>query len=365
MRKNRLVWGCVLLLGLLLGHLVVFAGGQEQIASKTGLDEDLFITLETEVNGKALALFVVAVTERCLKSKVSSELRSRLQPYVGKNVLYVNPTVESVVSNFPFDTSRFLITQEGMPAFVPTLNDWDEITEGFLSGVFVTNPGGASYGSGSEGLLLMNGYIDITKPFTVSYAGKSATFSVRSYTTPAASSTGGIASSPSRTPVDVPIPDKVTDLQDALTAGEFSRETIASLLGLPISLVQTVDIINRNDELRLVLFLLSPAVRDGSFSDELMASIEPLIGSGAVMVWALSPTGSEFTPWKFFIQQNKTNCVFYSDASFVELTEGFLRSGKIEAGQILAGVMRFPEWIDTEQEFTVSYGSSKALFDTR
>lgn len=363
MRRNCFGRGYVLFLVLLLTHLAVFASAPEQIAAKTGLDQDLFVTLETAVNGDNLAVFVVAVTNRSLQSKVSEELRGILQAYVGKNALYVNPTIEDVVSSFPFDTSHFMVTQEGKPAFVPASDDWVEISDGFLSGVFVTNPGGASYGSGSEGLLVMDEHIDITKPFTVSYAGKSATFSVRSYETAVSSTSPSIASSPSQVPVDVPIPDQVTDLQEALTIGEFTREAIASLLCLPPLLVQTIDI-TRDAQLRLVLVLLSAGVRDGAFSDELLTSVEPLIDSGAVMVWALSPTGSEFTPWKFFVQQNQTNCVFYSDASFVELTDGFLRSGQVRAGEILAGVMRFPNWVNAEQEFTIFYGSSSASFNT-
>ncbi len=357
--------GCVLLLMMLLVQLAVFASAPDQIAAKTGLDQDLFATLETTVNGTSLAVFLVAVTDRCLQSKVSEKLRGILQSYVGKNVLYVNPTVENVVSSFPFDTSKFMVSQEGKPSFVPTVDNWVEISDGFLSGVFVTNPGGASYGSGSEGLLLMDGHIDITKPFTVSYAGELATFSIRSYETPGSFTSPSIASSSSQTPVDVPIPDQVTDLQDALTTGQFNREAIASLLNLPPWLVQTIDVTAREAELRLVLVLLSDGVRSGAFSDELMTSIEPLIGSGAVMVWALSSTGSEFTPWKFFVQQNQTNCVFYSDASFVELTNGFLRSGEVKPGQILAGVMRFPNWVNTEEPLTIFYGSSSASFNTR
>jgi hypothetical protein len=357
--------------GVLLFSLVVlllqasgYAGEADQIASRTGLDKDLFVSLKVEVNGARLALFVVAVTDRALQSNVSGELRGILKDYIGKNALYVNPTVEGIVSSFPFDASHFTVTQQGKPAFVPTSDDWIEITDGFLSGAFVTNPGGASYGSGSEGLLLMDGHIDITKPFTVRYSGESAAFTIRSSKPASTDASGSIVSLPSQTPVDVPMPEQVTDLQEALTTGQFTREAIASLLCLPVELVQTIEITHEG-ELRLILVLLSAEVRNGAFSDELLTSIELLIGPGAVMVWALSPSGSEFTPWRFFVQQNETNCVFYSDASFVELTEGFLRSGEVKAGQILAGVMRFCNWVNTEEAFTIFYGSSSASFNTR
>ena len=228
------------------------------------------------------------------------------------------------------------------------------------------NPGGTSYGSGSEGLLLMDGHIDITKPFTVSYGGQSASFSIVSYpATSPSTAQPGTAASPSQAPVDVPIPDRITDLQDALTSGEFTAERMASLFSLPTALVRTLDIKTRSSELRLLLVLLDEPVRDASFSDELLDALDPLIGTGAVMVWALSSTGSPFTPWSFFIQQNGTNYVFFSDASFVELTPGFLRSAEVPAGQLLAGVIRLAKGIDLSQSFSVFYGTNSAAFDAQ
>ena len=365
MRKNHLGRGYVLFVMFLLVQLVVFAGTPEQVASKTGLDQDLFATLNVQVNGTKLGVFVVAVTDRALQSKISEKLLETLRPYVGKNVLYVNPTVESVVSSFPFHPSDFKVSQDGAPDFVPSPAEWVEISAGFLSGAFVMNPGGASYGSGSEGLLLMDGHIDIAKPFTVSYGGQSATFSIKTYVAPTPSATSGMASSPAHTPVDVPLPSQVTDLQDALTTGEFIAERMASLFSLPPALVRTLDITMQSSELRLLLVLLSDPVRDASFSSDLLTSLDPLIGTGAVMVWALSPTGSPFTPWSFFIQQKGTNYVFFSDASFVELTKGFIRAKEVPAGQILAGVIRLPGGIDDTQPFKVFYGSGSASFNAQ
>ena len=365
MRKNLFGRGSVLLLMILLVQFVVFAGTPEQVASKTGLDQDLFSTLNTEVNGTQLGVFVVAVTERALYSRVSEQLLATLRPYVGKNALYVNPTVEKVVSSFPFNPAGFKVSQDSAPDFIPTATDWVEISEGFLSGRFIINPEGEAYGSGSEGLLVMDGHIDITRPFTISYDGRSATFSIRSYTAPPVASSSGIPSTPAQTPVDVPLPGQVTDLQDALTTGEFTRESMASLFKLPPAIVQTLDIAARATELRLLFVLLSDGVRDASFSDDLLTSLEPLIGTGAMMVWALSPTGSPFTPWSFFVQQNGTNYVFFSDASFVELTPGFLRSVEVPAGQLLAGVIRLPKGIDLAQPFAVFYGTNSASFDAQ
>ena len=366
MRKNRLGRGYVLVVMLLLVQLAVFAGTPEQVASKTGLDQDLFATLNVQVNGAKLGVFIVAVTERALHSKVSAKLMETLRPYVGRNVLYVNPTVEDVVSSFPFDPGGFRVSQDGVPDFVPIPADWVEISDGFLSGKFVMNPGGASYGSGSEGLLMMDGHIDITKPFTVSYAGQSATFAIKkAYVPPAPSTTGALASSPAQPPVDVPLPAQVTDLQDALMTGEFTAERMASLFSLPQELVQTLDITMRSSELRLLLVLLRDPVRDASFSNDLLTSINPLIGTGAVMVWAISPTGSAFTPWSFFIQQNGTNYVFFSDASFVELTPGFLRAKEVPAGQVVAGVIRLQKGVDSSVEFKVFYGTNSVTFNAQ
>ena len=365
MRNNFLGRGSVLLLVFLFVCLPVFADNSEQVASKTGLDQDLFATLNVDVNGTQMGVFIVAVTERALHSRVSAKLMATLRPYVGKNVLYINPTVKQVMSSFPFNPEGFKVAQDGVPVFIPSTNDWVEISEGFLSGKFVPNPGGESYGSGSEGLLLMDGHIDITKPFTVSYGGQSATFSIKS-TPPAPSAPmgSGVVSAPAQTP-NVPLPDQVTDLQDALTTGDFTQKSIASLLSLPSGLVQTLDINTRGSELRLVLVLLEAPVRNASFSADLLTSLDPLIGTGAVMVWALSPTGSPFTPWSFFIQQHSTNYVFFSDASFVELTTGFLRAKKVPAGQILAGVIRLQKGIDPSMPFKVFYGTSSVTFNAQ
>ncbi|MEA1871671.1 MAG: hypothetical protein U9N00_05715, partial [Candidatus Bipolaricaulota bacterium] len=85
---------------LLLTSLGVLAGSHEQIASKTGLAPDLFNELTIDVNGTELALFIVAINERVFSSKISPALQENLRHHVGKNALYVNPTVEQVVNSF-------------------------------------------------------------------------------------------------------------------------------------------------------------------------------------------------------------------------------------------------------------------------
>jgi len=170
---RKLILGslCVFFLGL-----VVLAQSADQVASETGLDRDLVGVLRVNVGGAELAIIAVYVNERAFQSGISKNptLYHRLFPYVGKNALYINPTVEHVVSFFAFSSSHFSVEQVGKPTFLPAGFDWVEITAGFLEGRFEVNPGGASYGSGSEGILVMGDYIDPTQPFTVVYQGQRA-----------------------------------------------------------------------------------------------------------------------------------------------------------------------------------------------
>ncbi len=357
----------LLLLVFLLRSLVLFAGTPEQIASKTGLDQDLFATITVDVGDTQLAVFVVAITDRTFSSNISGHLRQQLLPYVGKNALYINPTVDEIVDVFPFFPDRFTVTQEGAPGFTPAAGDWVEISNGFLNGWFVPNPGGTTYGSGSEGILVMDKAIDITKPFSVSYEGQTVNFNVGANAGPNYSfqSPTGAAAAPSHAEINVPLPDEITNLQGALTVGDFTRESVAALLSLPPQLVQTIVVDVHGNELRLVLVYLQEAVREGVFGSDLADSLDPLIGTGAIMVWALSSTGSAFSPWNFFIQQSGTNYLFFSGSSFVELTAGFLHDDEVPAGQILAGVIRLPKGIDQNASFLVYYGTNSVEFNAK
>jgi len=353
-------WIGVFALLLLLMGFGVLAETHEQLASKTGLAPDLFSELTVTVNGTDLGIFLVAVDQRAFDSRVSPALRQTLGPYVGQNALYVNATVKEVVSSFPFDPDRLTVTQDGKPAFVPVPSDWVEITPGFLEGRFTENPAGTSYGSGSEGVLIMGDHIDITEPFTVSYAGQQTGFALRPQT--AADVQTGSSVAPSHPPVSIPTVSGVSDLQDTLTHGEFSAERVAGLLGIPQGLLGTITLTNAGQELRLLCIRLEPALRGSGLSPDLLSAVDPLIGTGAVMVWALSPTGAPFVPWNFYIQQSGTNYVFFSDASFVELTKGFLHVGQIAPGEIVAGVIRLPNGVDPRASFSLRYGTSGVTF---
>lgn len=76
------------------------------------------------------------------------------------------------------------------------------------------------------------------------------------------------------------------------------------------------------------------------------------------MVWAFSSTGADFSPWHFFVQQAGTNYVFFSGSSFVELTAGFLQAKRVEAGEVVAGVILLPARVDPYAAFSVFYGSA-------
>jgi hypothetical protein len=348
---------------LLLTSLGIFAGSHEQIASETDLAPDLFNELTVDVNGTELALFIVAINERVFSSKISTALQENLRHYVGKNALYVNPTVEQVVNSFPFFPEQFTVEQEGGSSFTPTRSDWVEITPGFLGGQFEINPGGSSYGSGSEGILVMGDRIDITRPFWVSYQGVRVRFDVSQqtayYPAPAPPTS---TTTPSHPAVEISPLESITDLQQALTEGDFSAEAIASLLLLPQDLVGTLVIEGRGEELRLLFVRLEEGIYDSALGDDLLSSLEPLVGTGAVMVWALSQTGSAFIPWNFYIQQSGTNYVFFSAGSFIGLTEGFLHSGRVEPGAIAAGVIRLPGGVTTNAPFSIHYGTAGAIF---
>lgn len=352
--------GLCLLIMLVVGTGLL-AGPHGQIASRTGLDPDLFNVLTVDVGGTEMVLFIVVIDERIFFSRISPVLRERLRPYIGKNALYINPTVEQLVDTFPFFPEQIIVEQEGSPSFTPAQSDWHAITDGFLAGIFHVNPGGEARGSGSEGILVLGDRIDIERPFWVSYQGVRVRFDVAE---PPAHLPAAI---PSRPPVAVAplavVPlEQITDLKGALTEGEFSVATVAPLLGIPLEMVGTLTIASRGDELRILLIRLEEEIRTSALHSDLLSSLEPLIGTGAVMVWALSPTGSAFIPWHFYIQQSGTNHVFFSGASFVELTAGFLSGNRVESGTLVAGVIRLPRGIDTALPFTVFYGTAGASF---
>ncbi len=327
----------------------------EEIASRTGLDPDLFVELSSSVDGAEVQVFAVFVAERTLSSKISPALYDRLLPYVGRNALYVNPTVKDVVSSFPFRPGDVTVEQEGRPTFVPQASDWVEITPGFLTGSFRTNPLGATYGSGSEGILVMGDRVDSSRAFTLVYRDARARFEI-------ASPVAGATSSGGREPVTVPAVTSVTALGDVLGTGDFTSTVVANLLGIDPALVGTITVKSHTEELRLVLVRLEAAIRESALEPVLLSSLDPLIGTGAVMVWALSSTGAAFTPFDFYVQQSGTNYVFFSESSFVELVPGFLHARRVDTGEIEAGIVLLPSGVRLDLPFDVRYGAAGVTF---
>jgi hypothetical protein len=337
-----------------LATATAFGDVRQDFARETGLDIDLVNYVQVDVGGTELTILFVYINDRALSSRISPSLREALGPYVGRNAVYVNPSVKSVVSWFDFSPFRISIEPATGDAVRPDASSWMEITPGFFDGAFEVNPSGADQGSGSQGILVLGDAVDPTQPFDVIYQGERARFDLQS-----SSPSGSIGETPStsHSPISVPALEDVSSLQDLLELEEFSAESMAALLGLDPALVRTMDVEMRGGSLRLVFVRLEESVRDSLLGEELLSRLEPVIGTGAVMVWAYSPTGASFSPWTFYVQQGGTNYVFFSGASFVELTEGFLRTERIDAGELVAGVIRLPRGVDPAAPFSLFYSS--------
>ena len=356
-------WGrltlVVCLLCLVSGGLLA-ADPRSQFASETGLDIDLINLVQVDVNGTELTVVFVYITDRTFSSSVSPTLRERLLPYRGLNAFYVNPSVESVVAQFEFSPLTVSAVQPGGESFTPGLDDWEEITPGFLGGRFEVNPGGPDKGSGSEGILILGERIDPARPFALTYRGQRAEFEIRpTMAQPGPTATGSpLAASSSHAPIDVVPLQDVSGLQDVLSHDDFSAETMATFLGIDPELVRATRLDSRGEELRMLFVRLEAGLSESLLGSDLIEAIEPVVGTGAIMVWAFSPPGADFSPWHFYVQQSGTNYVFFSSASFVELTTGFLRTTRIDAGAVVAGVVRLPKSVDSSQPFTLFYGTS-------
>ncbi len=346
-----------LLVLLLAGS--AFADPRERFAQETGLDIDLIGVVQVEIDGIELTLTFVFINDRTFRSKISAELRATLAPYVGRNALYVNPSVEQVVGQFGFSPFDVSIRQTGEPTFIPDATSWIEISFGFLAGRFEVNPSGPDRGSGSEGILVLGDAIDSTRPFDLLYRGQEVHFEIgTTYATTPTTTPVPRSATRSHEPVDVAPLGETGSLQGVLMHEEFSAESMAALLELDADLVRVMVLAPRDEELRMLFVRLGESIRESPLGPDLVAALDPLIGTGAVMVWVFSAEGAAFSPWTFYIKQDGTNYVFFSSASFVELTEGFLRVERVNAGEVVAGVIRLPKSVDADRPFSVYYGTS-------
>ena len=353
--------------------LLGLATNDTQVASQTGLDSDLFSVLTVDVEGTELAILFVYISERTFESRISPNLRQVLLPYVGQNALYVNPTVKQVVERFDFVPEQCTIGQEGVSFFAPTRGNWVEITDGFLNGTFHVNPAGASHGSGSAGVLVLGERIDPARPFWVSYRGERVQFKlvepVQAAPTPVSTPVPPPVE-PSSPPPSTPsvAPEVRTEidlgtLEELFEDGRFDAEQVANALNLDPGLIGTLSLLGRGGELSLLLIRLENAVEQAALDPGLLQTLRPFFGSGAVLVWAATPTGAVFSPYYFWVSQAGRNYFFISNASLVELTPGFERKDhELGPEEVTAGVLLLPDALDSRDSFTVYYGSAAVDF---
>jgi hypothetical protein len=341
---------------LLIAAGAAFADARQEFAQETGLDPNLIGVIQTDVNGTEMTVVFVFINDRALDSRISPALRQELLPYVGRNALYVNPSVRSVVDRLGFDWHAIAVQAEGGRRFVPPATAWVEITPGFLNGTFQMNPAGTSQGSGSEAILVLGNEIDPVVPFTVTYGAASATFDVAAGPTSAAESMGS-TSALSHEPITVPALEDVTSLEDVLALSDLTPDSLALLFGLDRSLVRLLDVPVKTETIRMVFVRLEESVQTNSLGSELLERLDSVIGTGAVMVFVWSATAPSFSPWYFYIQQSGTNHVFFSDASFVELTTGFLDLTHLVPGELAAAVIRLPKSVNPLRPFSVFYSA--------
>jgi len=365
MGRNAL--GRILLLSsLFLCMLSPFAlaDERERFAQETGLDTDLLDLLKVDVGGTELTIVFVFINQRTFDSKISPFLRQTLLPYAGMNAVYVNPNIKTVVTQFGFSALEVSVEQGGTR--VPLASDvWVEITPGFMSGRFEVNPAGSDRGSGSEGILVLGEGIDPSQPFDLIYGGQRARIDLVAGQPQSGTGIAGgpIASTTSHDPVFVPLIGDAGTLRDVFELPEYSSEAMAALFDLPKDDVRTVTLDGRDSDLELLYIRLTDAVRSSALGGALVEALEPLIDTGAIMVWAYSSTGAPFSPWSFYIKQGGTNHVFFSSASFVELTAGFLRLERIDAGTVAAGVIRLPRGVTQSAPYSLYYSASGVDFE--
>ena len=344
---------------LLLLWVATLAAGEtrDRFAQETGLDVDLINVVKLDVGDSELTIVFVFINERTFLSDISERLRQVLLPHVGRNAIYVNPSIQEVLTEFDVEPLDLIAIQDGA-VIAPTAGAWIEITSGFMDGRFEVNPSGPSQGSGSEGIVVLEDAIDSARPFQISYRGQAVTFDIgsRPAAVPAADPATGDAV-PDVTPLDT-----ITTLEDILTQDEFSDASMAGLFGLDPALVRTIHLSQHGEDLRLFFVRIEEAVRESALGDELLDTLEPFVGTGAVMVWAFTGTGATFSPWHLYVNQGTNWPVGLFSDPFIELTDGFSRSVILEAGQLVAGLFRLPSKVDASQAFAIYYGTSKVTY---
>ena len=104
-------WALLLLWSV---SFLLCADPRDQFAQETGLDPDLVNLVKVSVDGTELTITFVFINERTFQSRISLELSGLLQPYVGQNAIYVNPSIDAVVGSFAFDPLLVSVRQSGV-----------------------------------------------------------------------------------------------------------------------------------------------------------------------------------------------------------------------------------------------------------
>nr|MBN1858664.1 hypothetical protein [Candidatus Bipolaricaulota bacterium] len=157
---------------------------------------------------------------------------------------------------------------------------------------------------------------------------------------------------------------------DALLDEDVQAEELAGLLGIGTQRIHLITCGGEADRLRLMLVELGDALFaeqgavDGAEHEAgaLWEVLAPLAGTGAVMVWAASTTGAEFTPYAFYIQQAGSTFLFFSRSSFVDLTEGFTAQRRLGPGEASAGIVLLHKGIELQSPYTMHYCGGASEF---
>jgi hypothetical protein len=200
-------------------------------------------------------------------------------------------------------------------------------------------------------VLVLGDLVDPTRPFDIFYGNERTTFRIL----PAGSSRASTAAS--HDPISVPALGDVSSLESVLARPDLTEVSLAALFALDRSLVRMLDATVASTAVRFVFIRLEESVRTSALGVDLLSRLGPVIGTGAVMLWAVSTTGAPFSPWYFYVQQSGTNFVFFSSASFVELTSGFLGLDRLEPATLAAAVIRLPKGVDAQAPFAVRYST--------
>ena len=373
MKRTRKAVAChvIVAVGVMLAGICANGQTSEQISWETGLDQDLFATMQIDLHGVEVAVFFVYLNDRAFDSNISPGLADKLRPYSNVNALYVNVTVEGGRRQIAFDPTQFVILQFGSDPVSAVEEAWAEITPGFLGGFLQPNPEDPSYGAGSVGVLVLGESIDPEKSLTIAYSGqeqRAVTIAVGDRP-PGFSGTGGAGEAATDPGYEDPrqgslagSPITIPFLSALLDEG-VQAEHLAGLLGIPTSKVHLFACGGAADRVRILLVELSDVrlADQGAIAGEdqdaaaLWDAVAPLAGTGAVMVWAASALGAEFTPYAFYLQQAGSTFLFFSRSSFVDLTDGFTQTHQLAPGEVSAGIVLVHRGIDLEQPYTMHY----------